>query len=43
MRGVLLDDPDWNASEAPITRAMLDATDDIILCNALRGVLRVAR
>jgi para-aminobenzoate synthetase/4-amino-4-deoxychorismate lyase len=43
MRSVLLDDPDWQASEAPITRAMLNAADDIILCNALRGVLRVRR
>ena len=43
MRGVLLDDPDWQASEAVITRAMLDAADDIILCNALRGVLRVVK
>nr|WP_315258042.1 aminodeoxychorismate synthase component I [uncultured Duganella sp.] len=42
MRGVLLDDPDWNASEAVISRAMLEAADDIILCNALRGALRAA-
>ncbi|SDG90886.1 MULTISPECIES: aminodeoxychorismate synthase component I [unclassified Duganella] len=40
MRGVLLDDPDWHASEAVITRAMLDSADEIILCNALRGALR---
>ncbi|NGZ83443.1 chorismate-binding protein [Duganella aceris] len=40
MRGVLLDDPDWNAEEATITRAMLDAADDLIVCNALRGVLK---
>jgi para-aminobenzoate synthetase/4-amino-4-deoxychorismate lyase len=40
MRGVLLDDPDWNASEAVITRAMLEAADEIIVCNALRGPLR---
>ncbi|MRX06952.1 aminodeoxychorismate synthase component I [Pseudoduganella sp. FT25W] len=41
MRGVLLDDPDWNASEGVITRAMLAAAEEIILCNALRGALRV--
>jgi para-aminobenzoate synthetase/4-amino-4-deoxychorismate lyase len=40
MRGVLLDDPDWNASEAVITRAMLDGADDIVVCNALRGAMR---
>jgi para-aminobenzoate synthetase/4-amino-4-deoxychorismate lyase len=39
MRGVLLDDPSWNASEAVITRAMLDTADDIIICNALRGAV----
>ncbi|MTV39091.1 chorismate-binding protein [Duganella radicis] len=39
MRGVLLDDPEWNASEAVITRAMLDAADDIVICNALRGAM----
>jgi para-aminobenzoate synthetase/4-amino-4-deoxychorismate lyase len=41
MRGVLLDDPDWNAREGVITRAMLAAAEEIILCNALRGALRV--
>ena len=40
MRGVLLDDPDWHASEAVITRAMLESADEIVLCNALRGVIR---
>jgi len=40
MRSVLLDDPEWNASEAVITRAMLDAADDIVICNALRGAVR---
>ncbi|MYM33044.1 aminodeoxychorismate synthase component I [Duganella sp. FT94W] len=40
MRGVLLDDPGWNASAAVITRAMLEAADEIVLCNALRGALR---
>jgi para-aminobenzoate synthetase/4-amino-4-deoxychorismate lyase len=40
MRSVLLDDPAWNASEAVITRAMLDAAGDIVICNALRGAVR---
>ncbi|MBV7539169.1 aminodeoxychorismate synthase component I [Duganella sp. sic0402] len=40
MRSVLLDDPDWQATEAVITRAMLESADEIILCNALRGALR---
>jgi len=40
MRGVLLDDPDWNASEALITRAMLERAQDIVVCNALRGALK---
>jgi para-aminobenzoate synthetase/4-amino-4-deoxychorismate lyase len=40
MRSVLLDDPSWNASEATITRAMLEAAEDIVICNALRGAVR---
>jgi para-aminobenzoate synthetase/4-amino-4-deoxychorismate lyase len=40
MRSVLLDDTDWQAAEAVITRAMLESADEIILCNALRGALR---
>jgi para-aminobenzoate synthetase/4-amino-4-deoxychorismate lyase len=40
MRGVLLDDPDWNASVAVITRAMLEAAEDLVICNALRGAVR---
>lgn len=40
MRGVLLDDPQWSASEAVITRAMLEAADEIVVCNALRGAMR---
>jgi len=39
MRSVLLDDPEWNASEAVITRAMLDTADDLVICNALRGAV----
>lgn len=39
MRGVLLDDPAWNAKEAVIDRAMLARADRIVLCNALRGAI----
>lgn len=39
MRGVLLDDPAWNASEAVITRPMLARASQIVVCNALRGAL----
>lgn len=40
MRGILLQAPAWNASERVITREMLAAADDIVVCNALRGPLR---
>jgi len=40
MRGVMLDDPQWQASEAVVTRAMLEAADEIVVCNALRGAMR---
>jgi len=40
MRGVLLAAPAWHAREGVITRAMLEAADDIVVCNALRGPLR---
>jgi para-aminobenzoate synthetase/4-amino-4-deoxychorismate lyase len=40
MRAVMLDDPQWNASEAVITRAMLEAADEIVVCNALRGAMK---
>ena len=40
MRSVLLAAPAWHAREGVITRAMLDAADDIVVCNALRGPLR---
>ena len=40
MRGVLLAAPAWNAREGIVTRAMLEAADDIVVCNALRGPLR---
>ncbi len=42
MRGVLLAAPAWNASERVITREMLAAADDLVVCNALRGPLRAA-
>ena len=40
MRAVLLAAPAWNASERIITREMLEAAEDIMVCNALRGPLR---
>ena len=39
MRGVLLDDPHWQATERRLTLADLQAADKIVLCNALRGVM----
>ena len=39
MRGVLLDDPAWNASERVLTPAQLDLAQEIVVCNALRGIL----
>jgi para-aminobenzoate synthetase/4-amino-4-deoxychorismate lyase len=40
MRGVLLDDPAWGAIECPISRDALLRADEIVVCNALRGLLR---
>ncbi|MFC0251592.1 chorismate-binding protein [Massilia consociata] len=40
MRAILLGAPAWNASERVITREMLEAADDLVVCNALRGPLR---
>jgi para-aminobenzoate synthetase/4-amino-4-deoxychorismate lyase len=40
MRGVLLDDPAWDAIECPISREALLRADEIVVCNALRGVLK---
>jgi len=40
MRGVLLEDPAWNAIEVPIARATLLRAQEIVVCNALRGPLR---
>jgi para-aminobenzoate synthetase/4-amino-4-deoxychorismate lyase len=39
MRGVLLDDPAWDAAERSLTRADLDAAEAIVVCNALRGAV----
>ena len=40
MRAAVLADPAWQAAERTITRTMLAAADDIMVCNALRGALR---
>jgi len=40
MRGLLLDDPAWNAIECPISRETLERAQEIVVCNALRGPLR---
>jgi para-aminobenzoate synthetase/4-amino-4-deoxychorismate lyase len=40
MRGVLLDDPAWDAIECPLQRDSLAHAQEIVVCNALRGVLR---
>jgi para-aminobenzoate synthetase/4-amino-4-deoxychorismate lyase len=40
MRSVLLADPAWNAQERVITRDMLTAASEIVVCNALRGPLK---
>lgn len=39
MRAVLLDDPAWDAQEKILTLDDLRAADEVIVCNALRGVL----
>ncbi len=39
MRGVLLDDPAWDAREALLTPADLGRAERIVVCNALRGPL----
>ena len=40
MRGVMLQDPAWNARQGVITREMLAAAQEIVVCNALRGPLK---
>jgi para-aminobenzoate synthetase/4-amino-4-deoxychorismate lyase len=42
MRSVLLDDPTWNASERHLTLDDLRRAQEVIVCNALRGVIPVA-
>jgi para-aminobenzoate synthetase/4-amino-4-deoxychorismate lyase len=37
MRSVMLAAPAWHAVERVITRAMLEAAEGIVVCNALRG------
>ena len=39
MRGVLLDDPAWQATERTLHQADLERAEAIVVCNALRGVL----
>lgn len=39
MRGVLLDDPAWAATERTLSLADLQAAEAIVVCNALRGAL----
>jgi para-aminobenzoate synthetase/4-amino-4-deoxychorismate lyase len=40
MRGLLLEDPAWQAIECPISRETLEHAQEIVVCNALRGPLR---
>jgi para-aminobenzoate synthetase/4-amino-4-deoxychorismate lyase len=40
MRAALLDDPSFHAIECPISRDVLLRAQEIVVCNALRGVLR---
>ena len=40
MRGLLLEDPAWAAAERRVLRADLDRAEAVVVCNALRGVLR---
>jgi para-aminobenzoate synthetase/4-amino-4-deoxychorismate lyase len=40
MRAVLLEHPAWGAIECPISRAMLLRAQEVMVCNALRGVLK---
>lgn len=40
MRAALLDDPIWQAGERTMTVDDLHAAEEIVVCNALRGVLR---
>ncbi|WP_246860525.1 aminodeoxychorismate synthase component I [Noviherbaspirillum sp. UKPF54] len=42
MRAVLLADPAWNAQERRLTPEDLWRAEEIVVCNALRGVLRAS-
>ena len=39
MRAAMLSDPAWDAQERMITRAMLEASPQIVVCNSLRGAI----
>jgi para-aminobenzoate synthetase/4-amino-4-deoxychorismate lyase len=39
MRGVLLEDPQWHASERTLTLDDLRNAEEVVVCNALRGAL----
>jgi para-aminobenzoate synthetase/4-amino-4-deoxychorismate lyase len=43
MRGVLLEDPAWQASERTLHLEDLDRAEALVVCNALRGVLPARR
>lgn len=40
MRAILLDDPAWDVHEQRLTLDDLRVADEIVVCNALRGVMR---
>ncbi|TFW16824.1 aminodeoxychorismate synthase component I [Massilia arenosa] len=40
MRALMLEDPEWDAREAVVTRAMFERASAIVVCNSLRGALR---
>ncbi|HEX5686019.1 MAG TPA: chorismate-binding protein [Ideonella sp.] len=42
MRGQLLADPNWDAAERRLTREDVEQAEALVVCNALRGVLRAA-
>jgi para-aminobenzoate synthetase/4-amino-4-deoxychorismate lyase len=39
MRGLVLEDPVWQADERSLSRDDLDRAEDVMVCNALRGAL----
>ena len=40
MRSLLLEDPAWGAVERPVSREELLRAEEVVVCNALRGVVR---